>query len=99
MPAPRSVSSGLTIISSPTSTQVDDDARQRIEAAIARRKDEFALSHVFWTADYGYIVRFRLGGVDVVRTAVEMLVFEESSRMDRMLDGVGLTFKALAPSV
>jgi hypothetical protein len=28
-----------------------------------------------------------------------MLVFEESSRMDRMLDGVRLTFKALAPSV
>jgi hypothetical protein len=82
-------------------TQRDDDAsaRQCIEAAIARRKDVFALSHVFWTADYGYIVRFRLGGVDVVRTAVEMLVLEESSRMDRMLDGVRLTFKALARQV
>ena len=76
-------------------TQRDDEVRC-IEAAIARRKDEFALSHVVWTADYGYIVKFRLGVVDVVRTAVEMLVFEESSRMDRMLDGVLLTFKALA---
>jgi hypothetical protein len=27
-----------------------------------------------------------------------MLVFEESWRMDRMLDGVRLTFEALAPS-
>jgi hypothetical protein len=51
---------------------------------------------VVWTADYGYIVKFRLGGVDVVRTAVAMLVFEEPWRMDRMLDGVRLTFKALA---
>ena len=79
-------------------TKRDDDARQCIEAAIARRKDEFALSHVAWTADYGYIVKFRQGLDDVVRTAVEMLVFEESSRMDRMLDGVRLTFKALASS-
>jgi hypothetical protein len=49
------------------------------------------------TAD-GYIVRFHLGVVDVVRTSVQMLLFEESSRMDRMLDGVRLTFKALALS-
>jgi hypothetical protein len=75
----------------------DDDVRQCIEAAIARRKDEFALRDLVWTAD-GYIVKFRLGLDDVVRTAVEMLVFEESSRMDRMLDGVRLTFKALASS-
>src|SRR5678815_2428391 len=98
MPAPRSMSSGLTIISSPVSTQLDDDAsaRQCIEAAIARRKDAFALSHVFWTADYGYIVKFHLGAVEVVRTAVEMLVFEEPWRITRMLDGVRLTFNALA---
>jgi hypothetical protein len=78
-------------------TQRDDGTRQCIEAAIARRKDEFALSHVVWTADYGYIVKFRLGLDDVLRSAVDMLVFEESWRMDRMLDGVRLTFKALAP--
>jgi len=81
-------------------TQRDDDAsaRQCIEAAIARRKDEFALSQVAWTADYGYILKFHLGAVEVVRTAVEMLVFEESWRMDIMLHGVRLTFNALAPS-
>lgn len=79
-------------------TQRGDDVRQCIEAAIARRRDVFALSHVVWTADYGYIVKFRQGLDDVVRTAVEMLVFEESTRMDRMLDGVRHTFEALAPS-
>jgi hypothetical protein len=80
-------------------TMRDDDVRQCVEAAIARRKDEFALRDLVWAADgYGYIVKFRLGLDDVVRTAVEMLVFEESSRMDRMLNGVRLTFKALASS-
>jgi len=47
---------------------------------------------------YSYIVKFRLGLDDVVRTAVEMIVFEESSRMDRKLDGVRITFKGLASS-
>jgi hypothetical protein len=72
-----------------------DDVRQCIEAAIARRKDEFALGHLVSTADYGYILTFRLGVVDVVRTAVDMVVFEQCWRMDRMLDGVRLRFKAL----
>ena len=80
-------------------TKRDDDVRHCIEAAIARRKEEFAIRDLVWTADgYGYIVKFRLGLDDVVRTGVEMLVFEESSRMDRLLDGVRLTFKALAAS-
>ena len=80
-------------------TKRDDDVRHCIEAAIARRKEEFAIRDLVWTADgYGYIVKFRLGLDDVVRTGVEMLVFEESSRMDRMLDGVRVTFKALAAS-
>jgi hypothetical protein len=79
-------------------TKRADEVRLCIEAAIARRKDEFALSHLVWTADYGYIVKFRLGVVDVVRSGVEGSAFEDSSRMDKMLDGVLLTFKAQAPS-
>lgn len=74
----------------------DDNVKQRLEAAIARRKDEFALSYLAWTAD-GYIVKFRLGVVDVVRTAVGAHGVEDSSRMDRMLDGVRLTFQSLIP--
>jgi len=38
----------------------EDDPRRAIEAALARRKDEFALSRLVVTAD-GYIVKFRLG--------------------------------------
>ena len=80
-------------------TKRDDDVTHCTEAAIARQKEEFAIRDLVWTADgYGYIVKFRLGLDDVVRTGVEMLVFEESSRVDRMLDGVHLTFKALASS-
>jgi len=41
-------------------TKGGDDVRQCIEAAIERRKDVFALSYVVCTADYGYIVKFRL---------------------------------------
>jgi hypothetical protein len=59
-------------------TQRDDGARQCIEAAMARRKDGFALSHVVWTADYGYIVKFRLGLDDVLRSAVDRTRASES---------------------
>jgi hypothetical protein len=76
----------------------DDVVRLDIEAALARRHDKFALSHLSWTAD-GYIAKFRLGVVDVVRTAVGARVVEESSRMDRMLDEVRLTFQSLTPLV
>jgi hypothetical protein len=76
-----------------TRTKLDDDVRLCIEAALARRHDTFALCDLSWTDD-GYIVKFRLGVVDVVRTAVGAHVVEDSSRMDRMLDWVGLTFRS-----
>jgi hypothetical protein len=47
----------------------EDAPRTHIEAAMARRKDEFALSHLAWTAA-GYTVKFRQGIVDIVRTAL-----------------------------
>jgi len=74
----------------------DDGVRLGIEAALARRRDKFALSHLSWNAD-GYILKFRLGLLDVVRTAVGAHVVEDFSRMDRMLDGVRLTFQSLNP--
>jgi hypothetical protein len=70
--------------------------RSLTEAAIARRKDEFALSHLAWTAA-GHTVRFRQGIVDLVRT-VERRVFEDPARLDELLDGVRLTFQALTAS-
>ena len=74
----------------------DDGLRLGIVAALSRRHDTFALSYLSWTAD-GYIVKFRLGVVDVVRTVVGPHVVEDSSRMDRMLDEVGLMFQNCSP--
>jgi len=70
--------------------------RSLIEAAIARRKDEFALSHLAWTAA-GHTIKFREGIVDLVRT-VQGRVFEDPARLDELLDGVRLTFQALMAS-
>jgi len=72
---------------------LEQTATTTIEAAIARRHDKFALSDLSWTAD-GYTVTFRLG---IVKTAVEVGVFEDSWRMDRMLDWIGLTFQSYSP--
>jgi acetolactate synthase small subunit len=75
----------------------EDDARLGIEAAIARRKDEFALSHLAWTGN-GYTVKFRQGIVDIVRTAVDGRVFEDPSRLDALLDAVRLAVQSLNPA-
>ena len=74
----------------------DAEVRRGIEAALARRHDKFVLNDLSWTAD-GYTVRFRLGAMDIVKTAVEVGVFEDSWRMDRMLDWIGLTFQSYSP--
>jgi hypothetical protein len=58
--------------------------------------NKFTLSDLSWTAD-GYTVQFRLGVMDIVKTAVELGVFEDSWRMDRMLDWVGLTCQSYSP--
>jgi hypothetical protein len=75
----------------------EDNPREAIEAAIVRRKEVFVLSHLARTAN-GYTVRFRLGTVDVVRTELERRVFEDPTRLDRMLDQVSRTFQGLASS-
>ena len=49
---------------------------------MARRKEVFALSRLAWTAN-GYTMSFRLGVVEIVRTAVDDGVFEDSSRIGR----------------
>ena len=58
----------------------------------------FALSHLAWTAN-GYTVKFRLGVIDIVRTAVDEGVFEDeaSARMNRMLDEVRRDFLIFNP--
>jgi len=75
----------------------DVDARERVEAAIARRNEEFTVSQLAWAAN-GYIVKFRQGIADIVRTAVDQHVFEDRSRLDGMLDAVRLAFQSLNPA-
>ena len=60
---------------------VSDEAavREAIEVAIARRREVFALSDLARTAN-GYSVKFRLGVVDVVRTAIAAGVFHDLLR-------------------
>jgi hypothetical protein len=70
--------------------------RAHIEAALARRNELFALGHLAWTVD-GYTVKFRLSVVDIVRTAVEVGVFEDPVRVDGMLDEVRRAFQSLSP--
>ena len=61
-----------------------------------RRREGSALSYLSWTSD-GYTVKFRLGVMDIVKTAVEVGVFDDSWRIDRMLDWVGLMFQSYSP--
>ena len=69
--------------------------KQKIETALARRKEAFALGHLAWTAD-GYTVKFRQGIVDIVRTAVDDGVFKHDARLDTMLDAFAATSGSLA---
>lgn len=80
-------------------TKRDDDVRPCIEAAIARRKDEFALKDLVWTADgYGYIVKFRLGLDDVVRTELRCSCSKSPRAWTECSTGFASRSKALASS-
>lgn len=70
------------------------DARQRIEAAIARRTDSFTLSHLAW-ADGGYTLKFSQDIVDLVRTTADEGVFQDEVRLNSLLDGVRNDFTSL----
>ena len=70
------------------------DARQRIEAAIARRTDAFALSHLAWVDD-GYTLKFSQDIIDLVRTTSDEGVFQDEARLNRLLDGVRNDFTSL----
>jgi len=72
----------------------EGDARRRIEAAIARRAETFELSHLAWSAG-GYTLKFRLSIVDIVRTTADEGMFEDETRLNRLLDGVRSDFASL----
>ena len=68
--------------------------RRAIEAAIARRGDPFALSYLARTKN-GYMLRFGLGVVDILRSRVPDETFQSLSAIDRLLDEVRTSFTRL----
>ena len=91
----------MIVPSTPSEAQVDwmdqDDARQTIESAIAKRRENFALSYLSWTPD-GYTLKFRQGIVDVVRTRINAAVLADDTRLGGLLDEVRRGLAALNSS-
>ena len=69
---------------------------RKIESALVRRREAFALSYLAWTAN-GYAVKFGQGVMVLVRTAVDDSVIEDEARLDKLLDGVRGDFRAFDP--
>ena len=73
-----------------------ESVRRKIESALGRRRERFALSHLAWTAD-GYTVKFDQGIVILVRTALDYSAIEDEARLNRLLDGVRRDFLVFDP--
>ena len=82
---------GSTVLMSP-GTHREDDVRRKIESALVRRRERFALSHLTSTAN-GYMVKFDQGIVILVRTAVGDSVIEDEARLNKLLDGIRSDFR------
>ena len=67
-----------------------------IEAAIARRKELFSLSHLSLTTE-GCTLKFRSGFVEIVRAAVPQATLTDPASFDRLLDGIRVAFRAYNP--
>ena len=72
----------------------ESDIWRKIETALVRRKEAFALSHLTWTAG-GYTVKFRQDIVDIVRTAVADGTLADETRLDKLLDEIRDDFRFL----
>jgi hypothetical protein len=73
-----------------------EDVKRSIEAALVRREETFALSHLAWTTD-GYTVKFGQGIVVIVRTALADGVFGDEARLNDLLDGIRNDFRTFDP--
>jgi len=79
-----------------TGTHGEGDVRRKIESALDRRSEVFALSHLAWTAN-GYTVKFDQGIGTLVRTGVDDGGIEDEARLSELLDEVRRDFRAFAP--
>jgi hypothetical protein len=77
-----------------------DDVRRTIESAIAKRREDFALSYLSCAPD-GYTLKFRQGIVDIVRIRIDDAVFADDARLGGLLDEVRRDLQRLtrAPAV
>src|SRR5262245_11955509 len=72
------------------------DATRLIDAAIARRKELFSLSHLALTTE-GCTLKFRSGFVEIVRAGVPQATLTDPASFDRLLDGIRVAFRAYTP--
>jgi len=74
----------------------DDEVWRTLEAALTRRQEAFILSELTRMPD-GYVVIFRLGILDLVRTAIEPRALRDEARVNQLLDEVREHFQAFNP--
>ena len=72
----------------------EGEARRRVESTIMQRGESFVLSHLSST-DNGYILKFRQGAVDIVRTRIGCDVLADEDRLRRLLDEMRRDFYRL----
>lgn len=71
-------------------------ARKTIDAAIARRRELFFLSHLAVTTE-GCTLKFRSGFVDITRSAVPESTINDPASFDKLLDGIRVAFRGYNP--
>src|SRR5215831_12949358 len=72
----------------------DGEARRRLENIIARRREKFVLSYLRSTEN-GYVLKFREGLVDIVRTRIDSAVLVDEDRLGSLLDEIRRDFRRL----
>ena len=72
----------------------EGEARRRLERTIAQRRDHFVLSYLRSTEN-GYVLKFRQGLVDIVRTRIGHAVLADEDRLGGLLDEIRRDFRRL----
>jgi len=72
----------------------EGEVQRRLERTIAQRRENFALSYLSSTEN-GYILKFRQGVVDIVRTRVGGTVLADEERLSSLLDEIRRDFRRL----
>lgn len=72
----------------------EGEARRRLERTIAQRRDHFVLSYLRSTEN-GYVLKFREGLVDIVRTRIGHAVLANEDKLSGLLDEIRRDFRRL----